>query len=158
MNSKEQTEIFSRAAKGTLFGSALVVTGFAAAADFSGASAQVAKAVDASFAPLAEAQSQDVQRFTIAGVEGNRALGGQELVIRGQTAWLIGSDAQEHAAPDGFYRLSTNQLLKVAGGRVFQQSVLAMMSSGWKDWLRKVQSRTPGAGADVQSVYLSLFS
>jgi len=159
MNPKaKKTEFLSRATKGTLLGGALVVTGFAAAADFSGASAQVAKSVDAGFAPLADARGLDAQRLVIRGTETNRAIGAQELVIHGQSAWVIGEDAQERPAPDGFYRLSNNQIIKVAGGKAFQQSILAMAPKGWKDWLRKVSSRAPAADSDVQSVYLSLFS
>lgn len=150
----KKTAILSHAAKGTLFGGALVVTGFAAAADFSGASAQVAKTIDAGFAPLADARDLESQRIVIGSTE----TGTQELVIRDQRAFVIGSDAQEQTAPDGFYRLSNNQILKVAGGRVFQQPVLALGPRGWKDWIRKASGRAPAEGSDVQSIYLSLVS
>ena len=151
MNMKAKTAIRFTAAKGALLGGALVVTGFAAAADLNGASAQAAKSLDVGFTPLVDTQAFENQSVFIAGAE-------HKLVIRDQNAWLVGGDAQERPAADGFYRLSNNQILKIAEGKVFQQSVLAMAGCCWKDWLRKVQSRTPDADADVQSVYVSLFS
>jgi hypothetical protein len=151
MKTKGKTAIRSTAAKGALLGGALVVTGFAAAADLHGASAQAAKALDVGFTPLADPQAFGTRNVSIGGVE-------QKMIIRDDNAWLVGSDGEEHPAADGFYRLSNSQMLKIAGGKVFLQSVLAMSTSGWKDWLRKVQSRAPGADADVQSVYVSLFS
>jgi hypothetical protein len=151
MNTKAKTAIRTTAAKGALLGGALVVTGFAAAADLTGASAQAAKSLDVGFAPLVDTQAFGNQSLFIAGVE-------HKLVFRDENAWLLGADSSERPAADGFYRLSNNQILKIAGGKVFQQSVVAMATCCWKDWLRKVQSRTPGADADVQSVYISLFS
>ena len=150
MNTKAKTATRLTAAKGALLGGALVVTGFAAAADLNGASAQAAKSLDVGFTPLVDTQAFGNQSVFIAGAE-------HKLVIRDQNAWLV-SGAQERPAADGFYRLSNNRILKIAAGKVFQQSVLAMATCCWKDWLRKVQSRTPGADADVQSVYVSLFS
>jgi hypothetical protein len=159
MNANDSKKaIFSRTAKGTLFGSALFVTGFAAAADLSGAAAHVAKTVDTGFAPLEGSRGLDGQRLAFGSVDNNQAAGAQELVIRDQLAFVLGNDAQERPAPDGFYRLSNNQILKVTGGKVFQQSILAMAPKGWKDWIRKSSARATGSDAAVESVYLSLVS
>lgn len=146
-------KFLSRTAKSTLAGGALVVTGFAAAADLSGASAQAAKSLDTGFTPLASTPDYATQRIVIGS---NAAVGAQTLILRDQRAFVIGADAQEQAAPDGFYRLSNGQILKVDGGRVFQPSIVAMAGSGkWKDWLRKASGRAPAA-EDVQSVYVSV--
>jgi uncharacterized protein GlcG (DUF336 family) len=147
-------KILSNVAKGTLLGSALAVTHFVAAAELSGASSQIARALDATFAPLADTRSSDALPLAIDQAA-TRAVGAQALAIRGRTAWVLGSDAQERPAPDGFYRLSNGQILKVASGSVFEPAVYATPGK-WKDWHQKISSRAPEANTDVASVYRSL--
>jgi hypothetical protein len=138
MNSNEsKTSIVAQAAKGTLIGSALVVTGFAAAADCTGAAALTVRP-DAGIAPLADSTAQ--------------------LLLRDHSAFLTGADAQERPAPDGVYRLANDQVIKVEGGRVQFQSILAQGSKGWKLWTRSARGQAPADDADVQSVFESLLS
>src|SRR5262249_7460767 len=151
--------ILSKAAKGTLLGGALAVTGFVAAADLGGVSGQIAKSFDSAFEPLANVPGQQTQ-LAISSAAVNAAVGAHEFAIRGQNAFLVGGDAQQRQAPDGFYRLSNDQILKVAAGNVYAK---AESTGGtnccWKDWLQRIRGRqAPVEGLDVQAVYSNLLA
>jgi hypothetical protein len=72
----------------------------------------------------------------------------------------MGNDLQARQAPDGFYRLSSDRILKVQDGKVSVNSdVLAMAPIKWKNWYQKLSSNQPAAAdADVQATFKSLLS
>src|SRR5262249_21665182 len=111
------------------------------------------------FEPLADAQGLQAQ-LAISSPVVNAAVGAHEFAIRGQNAFLVGSDAQQHQAPDGFYRLSNDQILKVAAGTVYVKSdATGATNCCWKDWLQRIKGRqAPVEGLDVQAVYSSVLS
>jgi hypothetical protein len=153
---KRTTRSFSATTR-TLLGGAIAVTSFIAAAGGTGLTGHIAKSLDASFQPLADGA---VQTLAITGPEASNAIGANGLTIRGQTAWTMGNDLQARQAPDGFYRLSSDRILKVQDGKVSVNSdVLALAPIKWKDWYQKLSSNQPAApDADVQATFKSLLS
>jgi hypothetical protein len=162
MNTKgKRTERSFGTATRTLLGSAIAVTSFIAAAGSSGISGHIAKSLDSNFQPLADTRGLPTRGLVISSSEASSAIGAREFAIHDQTAWAVGDDNQERLAPDGFYRLSNDQILKVAGGKVYVKSdLLALSNCCWKDWLQKIQNNrdAPAPGADVQEVFKSLLT
>ncbi|BAY42614.1 hypothetical protein SAMD00079811_01920 [Scytonema sp. HK-05] len=103
-------------------GSIFVLTGFVSLATDNGLVSQLAKSLDQYLMPVTEAKVSGSEAIAVADQQLIKVLGSDTLLIQGQKAVALGSTGEHKVLPDGYYKLSNGQMLKVQDGQVTRQS------------------------------------
>jgi hypothetical protein len=103
-------------------GSIFVLTGFVSLATDNGLVSQLAKSLDQYLMPVAEAKVSGSEAIAVADQQLIKVLGSDTLLIQGQKAVAVSSTGEQKVLPDGYYKLSNGQMLKVQDGQVTRQS------------------------------------